>query len=118
VLGGVGLGRADHPELLRLARLLVFHMHNGTHSNGLGVDVLLVDDARAAQLVLELHDSRLQHRLLVLGVVVLGVLGDVAELAGLLDAVSDLAALVAFEVGDLLLELLQTLCGDQRLTHS
>ena len=56
-----------------------------------GVHVLLVDDAGGAQLVLEVGDLLLEHRLLVLGVVVLGVLGDVAELARLLDPLGDLA---------------------------
>ncbi len=39
----------------------------------------------------------LEHRLLVLGVVVLGVLGDVAELARHLDPLSDLTALLGLE---------------------
>ena len=59
----------------------------------LGVDLLLVDDVRAAQPLLELGDPLLEQRLLVLGVVVLGVLGDVAELARLLDPLGDLAPL-------------------------
>ena len=59
--------------------------------------VLLVDHLGAAELVLKLGDALLEHRLLVLGVVVLGVLGDVAELARLLDAIGDLAALVGLE---------------------
>ena len=52
-----------------------------------------VDDLRGAQAILELRDALLEHRLLVLGVVVLGVLGDVTELARFLDALGDLAAL-------------------------
>ena len=54
---------------------------------------LLVDHGRAAQPLLELGDPLLEQRLLVLGVVVLGVLRDVAELARLLDPLGDLAAL-------------------------
>jgi hypothetical protein len=54
----------------------------------------------------------LEHRLLVLGVVVLGVLGDVAELAGDPDPLRDLAALLGLQVLDLLLELLVPLCGE------
>ena len=51
----------------------------------------------------------LEHRLLVLGVVVLGVLGDVAELARNADPLRDLAALFGLEVLDLLPELLVAL---------
>ena len=51
----------------------------------------------------------LEHRLLVLRVVVLGVLGDVAELARDADPLGDLAALLGREVLDLLLELLVAL---------
>ena len=58
----------------------------------------------------------LEHRLLVLRVVVLGVLGDVAELAGDPDPLGDLAALVAAQKVDLLLELLVPLgCEDDFL---
>ena len=53
--------------------------------------VLLVDHGGAAQPLFELGDPPLEQRLLVLGVVVLGVLGDVAELARLLDPLRDLA---------------------------
>ena len=51
----------------------------------------------------------LEHRLLVLRVVVLGVLGDVAELARDADPLGDLAALVVLQVVDLLLQLLVAL---------
>ena len=78
-----------------------------------GVDVLLVDDGRAAHPLLELGDPLLEQGLLVLGVVVLGVLHDVAELARLLDPLGDLAALDGGHVLELLAELLQPLLGDQ-----
>jgi hypothetical protein len=54
----------------------------------------------------------LEHRLLVLGVVVLRVFGDVAEFAGDSDAIGHLAALVAAEIVDLLFQLLVTLFGE------
>ena len=70
-------------------------------------------------LLLELGDPLLEHRLLVLGVVVFGVLGDVAELAGLLDPLGDLPPLVVLEVLELFLELLEPIWGDQSLaSHS
>jgi hypothetical protein len=49
---------------------------------------------RATEPLLERRDAVLEHRLLVLRVVVLGVLGDVAELARDADALRDLAALL------------------------
>ena len=70
------------------------------------------------QPLLELRDPVLEHRLLVLRVVVLGVLGDVAELARDADAVGDLAPLVGREVLDLLLELLVALGGEDDFLHS
>jgi hypothetical protein len=54
----------------------------------------------------------LEHRLLVLRVVVLGVLGDVAELAGNPDPLRDLAALLGLQELDLPLELLVALGGE------
>ena len=84
-----------------------------------GGDVLGVDHAGRPQLLLEPGDAVLEQRLLVLGVVVLGVLGDVAELARLADAVGHLAALVDLELLDLLLELLVAVWGeDDVLFHS
>ena len=88
---------------------------DGADADGLGVDVLLVDHRGAAELLLQVEDPLLEHRLLVLGVVVLGVLGDVAELAGLLDPLGDLAPPVGRENLDLFLQLLQTVFCDQRL---
>ena len=72
-----------------------------------GREVGGVDDLRRAQALLELGDLLLEHHLLVLGVVVLGVLRDVAELARLLDALGDLAALGGLQVVELALELLE-----------
>src|SRR5687767_327958 len=77
VLGRVGFGGADDPELLRLARLLVLDVDDGADADDLGVDLLLVDHGGAADPVRKLGDALFEHRLLVLRVVVLGVLGDV-----------------------------------------
>ena len=61
---------------------------------------------RLREALLELRDAVLEHHLLVLRVVVLGVLGDVPELAGRADAIRDLAAFLVREILDLLLQLL------------
>jgi len=63
--------------------------------------------SRPSQLLGHDRDPRLEHRLLVLGVVVLGVLGDVAELTGFLDPLRYLTALLGGEVVELRLELFQ-----------
>ena len=57
--------------------------------------------------MIERIDARLEHRLLVLGVVELGVLGDVAKVARGADTLRYLVALDAREVLDLLLEALK-----------
>src|SRR5829696_7285248 len=114
----VGLGGADDRVLEALA-LLVLAGHQRADADDVVVELGRVDHLRGAELVLELRDPRLEHRLLVLGVVVLGVLGDVAELARLLDALRDLAAAGDGEVLDLLLELLESFGGeDDVLLHA
>src|SRR5215204_2950340 len=80
-------------------------------------DLLLVDHAGRQQALLELGDLVLEHCLLVLRMVVLGVLADVAELARDADAVGDLPALVGREILDLVLQLLVTLGGEDHFLH-
>ena len=93
--------------------------HERADAHDVVVELGGVDDLRRAELVLELRDALLEHRLLVLGVVVLGVLRDVAELARFLDALRDLTTAGDGEVLDLLLELLESLGGeDDVLLHA
>ena len=113
-----GLGRADDRVLDRFARLLVLDVDRRADADLVGAQAGAVDDRRGAELLLDLGDLRLEHGLLVLGVVVLGVLGDVAELARFLDALGDFAALVVGEEIELLLELVEALAGeDDVLRH-
>ena len=63
--------------------------------------VLLGDDSRVGELLLEDRDAVLEQRLVVLGVVVLGVLCDVAELPRDADPLRNLAALVVRQELDL-----------------
>src|SRR3954453_18005222 len=109
VLGRVGLGRPDDPVLERLLGADVAQLHLRADGDDVLGDVLLRDHARAAESILERGDAVLEQGLLVLRVVVLGVLGDVAELTGGLDAVRDFAALLVREELDFLLELLVAL---------
>src|ERR1700733_14371345 len=87
-------------------------MHDRADLRDVGREVLCLDDGRHAQLLLQLRDAALDHRLLVLGVVVLGVLGDISELPRLLDPLGDLPALLGGEQLELVLELLQTFRGE------
>src|SRR3712207_6318506 len=107
----LGLGDADDGELLLLS-LVVGHVDDRADPHDVRVEVGGVDDRRRAQALLDLGDPLLELSLLVLGVVVLGVLGDVPELASLLDALGDLAALGRLEVLELLLELLEPVGGE------
>src|SRR4029077_19507115 len=72
---------------------------------------------RVGDLLLEDRDAVLEQRLVVLGVVVLGVLCNVAELPRDADALRDLAALVVRQVLDLLLELLVALRSEDHFLH-
>ena len=110
---GSASAEPDDAELGGLVGLLVLHVDGHAHADDVGVHVLVVDHAGAAELVLEVADLLLEHGLLVLGVVVLGVLGDVAELASLLDPLGHLAPAIGAQVLDLGLELLEALrCED------
>src|SRR4051794_15422261 len=100
VVGRVGLGRADDLVLVGLPIVDVLDFHLGADRHHVLRDVGGVDDARGAELLLQAGDAALEQRLLVLGVVVLGVLGDVAELASGPDPVGDLTPLDRLELLD------------------
>ena len=91
-------------------------LNHGAEADLVGAERLLVDHGGAAQFFFQLRDPALEQRLFVLGVVVFGVLGDVAEFARLLDPRRDLAAFGRREELDFLFQILQPLWGDDRLT--
>src|SRR4028119_1756044 len=103
-LEGALLAAVDHPQ--RDARPEVHRV---------GADLGGVHHLGVADAALDLADPARQKPLLGLGVVVLGVLGDVPELPRLPDAVGNLLAPDVREVRELLLKLLQTRGGDQFL---
>jgi hypothetical protein len=105
VLGGIRLGRPDDVVLDRLACIDVAEADLRPDGHDAGRDLLLVHHTGTRQTLLQRRDAVLEHRLLVLRIVVLGVLGDVAEFARLLDALGNLAPLHGREVLDLFLEL-------------
>src|SRR4051795_2543038 len=109
VLGRIRLCGADDVVLDGLPGLDVAQANLRADRHLARLDLLLRHDARALQPLLEHRDTGLEMGLFVLRRVVLGVLGDVAELACLADAVRDLAPLVDGQIRDLLLELLEAL---------
>ena len=116
VLCRIRLRRADDVVLERLVGLHVAQAHLRADRDSVLRDLLLRDHPCRQQPLLELGDLVLEHRLLVLGVVVFRVLGDVAELAGDPDALGHLAAPVAAQMVDLALQLLVALrCEDDFL---
>ena len=116
VLCRVRFRRADDVVLERLLRLDVAEFHVRAEGDDVLRDrILLLDHARGQEPLLELGDPVLEHRLLVLGVVVLRVLGDVAELPGDPDAVGHLAALIAARRGSISSSAFRTPLSSQRL---
>jgi hypothetical protein len=102
-VGGLGLGGADDRVLVGLAGL-VLDVDDRADADDIGAEVRRVDHGGRTQLVLQRGDPRLQHRLGVLGVVVLGVLRNVAELAGLFNPRSDFTTAGGGELVELRLE--------------
>ncbi len=82
-----------------LAGVLVAQGDGAADAHLVGVDLGVLDDPGPAELLLQEADAVLEQGLLVLGVVVLGVLADVAELARLTDALGHLFPLDGGEVG-------------------
>src|SRR5918993_5114569 len=89
--------------------------HRGPEVDSIFLDLGRIDHLHVTDPALEFADPALQQALLVLGVVVLGVLRDVPEIAGLTDAIGNLFATRACEEGEFFLELLQPLGGNEFL---
>src|SRR4051812_37457862 len=118
VLRRVRLGGADDVVLDGLLGGDVPELHLRADGDDVLRDVLLVDHLGVAKPLLQRRDPVLEQRLLVLGVVVLSVLGDVAELSRDPDPLRDLAAFVVRQVLDLLLELLVPLRSKDDFLHN
>src|SRR5215210_702951 len=89
--------------------------HRGPKVDRVFLDLGRVDHPHVAHPALELADTALQQALLVLGVIVLGVLRDIPEIAGLTDAICDFLAPRVREVCKFFLELLEPLGGNKFL---
>src|SRR5690349_14291374 len=106
------LGRAHYRERLLLAGGLVHEGHRRAEVHDVAPGRRL-HHTRAAQPREQPLDARLEVRLVLLGRVVLGVLGQIAVLARTQDAFSDRLTLRALQPGDLRLELLEPLGSDR-----
>ena len=98
----VVLAGADELELLLVAVVEVLDAHpRPEHDRPLG-ELTAVDDVGAADAVLQLVDPRLEHALVLAGGVVLGVLAEVAHVAGVghpLGHLNHLGVLLLVEFG-------------------
>ena len=108
-LGGLGLGRADDRE--RLLAVVALDLDGRADLDVVG-RVVLVDDRGVLDQRLERLDPALDERLLVLGVLVLGVLGEVAVLLGVVDPLGDLGPLDGDHLVELRAELLEAVLGE------
>src|SRR5664279_2535617 len=80
---GIRLGRADDGKLVRAARARLFDADGRTEVHLVGDVIALIDYARVANHPFELEDAAFDEGLLLLGVLVFGIFGDVAEFFGL-----------------------------------
>src|SRR2546430_7575418 len=117
VLRRVGLGRADDVVSDGLLGADVAQLHLRADRDDVLGDVLLRDDAGVAHPLLERCDAVLEQHLLVLGVVVFGVLRDVAELPRNADPLGNLAAFRGRELLDFALQLLEALGCENHFLH-
>ncbi len=114
MLENVGLGGTDDGEIggLALAVDQRDDAANGDDHAGTGNGILSVGQGGA-----DLGDAGGIASLVLLGGIVLGVLGQVAECTGLFDVLDDLTALLALEIRELLLELLAALGSQYDLAY-
>ncbi len=103
---GIGLGRTDDRKFMRIARPGLFDPHGRTEMDFVRNVVALIDDARVANHPFELENASFDERLLLLGVLVFGIFGDVAELFRLTNSFVDFSAMNGLELVELFLELL------------
>src|SRR5258708_9358677 len=109
---GIGLDRTDDGPVL--FAVLVLDLDLGTKLDCAGGFFRrLLDDLGVSDRLLECEDATLDPTLVVLGVLVFGILGDIAELLGAADPVGHLPPLHGEELVKLGLELLQAFLGDR-----
>ena len=116
-LEAVRLCGSDDVEVEVLIVILVMDLDVAADVDLVCVSLVLIDDLCVLQDVLDLLDTGLDITLLVLRRVVLGVLGEVALLAGLTDLLGNFLSLIDLEVVQLVLELLETCVGHNILLY-
>src|SRR3989338_6779561 len=107
-LGGRGLGRSDDHVLGLLAIALDDDLASDLYAVVMPV---LVDRDRALQHLLERNYPAFQKVLVVLGLLQLGVLGEIPELHGVVDPLRHLGSALGAQLLELGLQLLQPLGG-------
>src|SRR5438105_3753544 len=103
------LRRTDDAVLLFLS---IRFRHHVASDLDLVVVGSLIDHHGLLDHLLERHDAAFQEGLIVLGLLELGVLGEIAELHGGMDALCDPLALLRLERLELALDLLEPFRGD------
>src|SRR3972149_791016 len=107
-LGGRGLGRSDDHVLGLLAIALDDDLASDLYAVVMPV---LVDRDRVLQHLLERKDPAFEEGLVILGLLQLGVLGEVPELHGVVDPLRHLGSALGAQLLELGLQLLQPLGG-------
>ena len=110
-LGGAGDGVGE------FLTLLILDDHLGAHVHVLAAHLALVQDADVLELGLQFGDACFQGSLVVLGLVVFAVFGQVTEAAGHADLLGGLVTAGGFEVFQFLLELFKALTGHNDFFH-
>src|SRR5580700_488819 len=115
-LGNVDLGGTDDRERLLPEVILDIDGRADTHDAALAA---LFDDHGIAEHVLDHENATLEHSLLVLRLIVFGILRDVAEVLGVLDALGHLGATNRAQFFQFVLKLDETVSREQhRFVHS
>jgi hypothetical protein len=93
----IGFEIADNSEPASLGSLHIEYLDLATHVNFACARIAWFDDHGVLELALDVHDGSLDERLLLLGLFVLGILREITESFGFLDALCDAKALLGLQ---------------------
>src|SRR5215469_15705256 len=111
----IALGAADDRVFVLGPGVQVLDLDGARQVHFVGAALAFDDDLRVADHRLELHDAAFDERLLLFGILVFRVFGDIAEFFGLADAIVHLFAVDGLELVKLGLELAQSVGGQYGL---